>query len=82
MEERQKEGYDLEAGLKTIRCPTLLLYGDFEQGSVVREKDARRFQQLVPQAVVRQIANGDHMLWWGYPEVTRRYIDEFLATIG
>jgi pimeloyl-ACP methyl ester carboxylesterase len=79
--DHQKGGYDLQAGLRTIHCPALLLYGDFEQGSVVREKDAAQFKQLVPQAVVRKFPKGDHMLWWEQAETRKKYVQEFLSTI-
>jgi pimeloyl-ACP methyl ester carboxylesterase len=81
LDNRQKEGYDLQAGLRSIRCPALLLYGDFEKGSVVREKDAAQFKQLVPQAMIAKIPNGNHMLWWEELEKRRKYVQEFLRTI-
>jgi pimeloyl-ACP methyl ester carboxylesterase len=59
----------------------LLLYGDFESGSVVREQDVREFQRMVPHAVVRKVPGGSHGLWWEQPETTRRLVKEFLNSI-
>jgi pimeloyl-ACP methyl ester carboxylesterase len=81
LDDRQKEGYDLHAALQTIRCPTLLLYGDRNQGSVVRDKDAVEFKQLIPQAVVHKFHKGDHMLWWKQSETRKRIVQEFLNHI-
>jgi len=81
LNDHQKEGYDLQAGLRTIRRPALLLYGDISQGSVVRDKDAAEFKQLIPQAVVHKFLKGDHMLWWEQAETRRRIVQEFLAKI-
>jgi len=81
LDDHQKDGYDLQVGLRTIRCPTLLLYGDFECGSVVREQDAVEFKRLVPQATVVKIPNGNHMLWWEEAEKRRKYVQEFLRAI-
>ena len=81
LDDRQKEGYDLHAGIRTIRCPALLLYGDRDQGSVVQDQDAVEFKQLVPQAVVHKFHKGDHMLWWEQAETRKRIVQEFLNDI-
>jgi pimeloyl-ACP methyl ester carboxylesterase len=81
LEDRHLDGIDLQAALARIACPTLLLYGDLESGSVVRERDAREFQRLVPQAVVRRIPEGSHMLWWEQADLVRGHIEEFLRSI-
>lgn len=81
LDDRQKEGYDLHAGLRRIRCPALLLYGDRHQGSVVRDQDAVEFKQLVPQAALHKFHKGDHMLWWEQAETRQRIVQEFLNKI-
>ena len=82
LEDRQKEGYDLHKALREIRCPTLLLYGDFEHGSVVRDRDASEFKQLVQQAVIANIPGGSHSFWWEQADTTRQHVQEFLSVIG
>jgi pimeloyl-ACP methyl ester carboxylesterase len=78
LEDRQKGDLDFHNELRIIGCPAMLLYGDFEDGSVVREKDAAEFKRLVRQAVVRKIPNGTHMLWWEEADTRRRHVKEFL----
>jgi pimeloyl-ACP methyl ester carboxylesterase len=81
LENRVMHGYDLHAGMRTIRCPTLLLYGDIELGAAVSEQDADTFKQLVPQAVIHKFENGTHMLWWEQTETRKKYLQEFLNTV-
>ncbi|MFC1997684.1 alpha/beta fold hydrolase [Chloroflexota bacterium] len=81
LDDRQKEGYDLHAGLRTIDCPAMLLYGDYEDSSVVREKDTAEFRQLVPKAVIHKFEHGTHMLWWEEAETRKKYVREFLSKI-
>jgi pimeloyl-ACP methyl ester carboxylesterase len=82
LEDRHLDGIDLQAALARIECPTLLLYGDLESGSAVREQDAREFQRLVPQAVVHHIPEGSHVLWWEQAELVRGHVGDFLSSIG
>ena len=82
LEDQQKTGFDTRAMLQSIRCPALLLYGDFSQGSVVRDQDAEEFKQLVPHGVVKKVPGGSHGFWWEQPDVTRQHVREFLSTIG
>jgi pimeloyl-ACP methyl ester carboxylesterase len=81
LEDRHLEGLDLQKNLGKIKCPTLMLYGDLEFGSVVREQDAQEFQRLIPQAVVRKIEGGSHMLWWEQAVVTRKHVEAFCAAL-
>jgi len=81
LEDHHLDGIDLQAALARIECPTLMLYGDLESGSVVRERDAQEFQRLVPQAVVRRIPEGSHGLWWEQADLVRGYVREFLRSI-
>jgi pimeloyl-ACP methyl ester carboxylesterase len=81
LEDRQKENFDLPAALKHITCPALLLYGDLESGSAVRDRDAQEFQELVPQSVVRKIPGGNHGFWWEQADITRGYVLEFLSKV-
>ena len=81
LDDRIKEGYDLHAGLQTIRCPAMLLYGDIELGAAVRNQDADDFKRLVPQAVIHKFDKGTHMLWWEQAETRKKYVQEFLNTI-
>jgi pimeloyl-ACP methyl ester carboxylesterase len=81
LEDRQKENFDLPAALQQIICPALLLYGDFESGSAVRDRDAHEFQELVPQSVVCKIPGGNHGFWWEQADITRVYVQEFLSKV-
>jgi pimeloyl-ACP methyl ester carboxylesterase len=82
LEDTSKQGYNLEGAMRMIQCPTLLIYGDFTAGSVVREKDAARFKQLVPQAMIRKIPGGNHMLWWEQAGIRQRFVQEFIHDLA
>lgn len=81
LEDRVKEGYDLHAALRTIRCPALLLYGDSAFEAAVRDQDAETFKRLIPQAVTHKFEQGTHMFWWEQAETRKKVVREFLSTL-
>jgi pimeloyl-ACP methyl ester carboxylesterase len=81
LQSRMLDGFDLEQELSKVQCPTLLIHGEWQNGSVVRDEDAAWFQGKIPQAVVRQIPNSGHQLLWEQKEIAYQYLTHFLENI-
>jgi pimeloyl-ACP methyl ester carboxylesterase len=75
-------GVDMDAALKQLRCPTLVLRGEWKYGACVRDEDAQWFHALAPFVQVVQIRGGTHGFLWEKAEETRGLIEEFLQTLG
>jgi pimeloyl-ACP methyl ester carboxylesterase len=54
------QDYDLADTLQHISCPTLLLYGDWDKGAVVREEDVEFFRANKPDVVSARFPNTSH----------------------
>ena len=78
---RLMAGFDLERTVQTVGCPTLLLRGEWQHGSTIRDKDAEWFQAKIPHARIIQIAKGSHHFLWKQMEVTIEFIQSFLQTV-
>jgi pimeloyl-ACP methyl ester carboxylesterase len=72
---------DVERALQQIACPSLLLWGDWERGSVIRAEDAAWFQALQPRAQLAQIPQGTHVFLWEQPDLTFPHIHQFLRSL-
>jgi pimeloyl-ACP methyl ester carboxylesterase len=81
LEDRMVDGADMDAALKRLRCPALILRGEWRYGACVRDEDALWFQALAPAARVVQIAGGTHGFLWERAEETGRLIGEFLQSL-
>jgi len=75
------DGADMEIALKSLRCPTLVLRGEWSCGACVREEDAGWMQNMAPAARIVQIPGGSHGFLWENAEATRRLIEDFLLTV-
>ena len=62
LEDRYFEDLDLQRLLNKVVCPTLLLYGEFEKGSVIRDRDVEFFHAHAPNATAVQIKDAGHVL--------------------
>lgn len=56
------QGSDLAQSLQQIRCPTLLIHGDWDSGAVVRPEDVEMFRAHCPSALVVRLPGADHAL--------------------
>lgn len=54
------EDFPWERTLRSIRCPVLLMRGEWDSGSTIREEDAAWFQAGLPSAKIVRIAGGSH----------------------
>jgi pimeloyl-ACP methyl ester carboxylesterase len=71
------EGWDLEATLEGIVCPTLMLYGDVEKGGIVRDRDVEFFHKQTSNGEAIQIKDAGHLLQIDQPARVLELIAEF-----
>jgi pimeloyl-ACP methyl ester carboxylesterase len=72
---------DLTKALQQVTCPTLLLYGEADQGSMVRSEDVEFMQAHVPQTAAIQVKGAGHSLDWQQSEKVLGHITAFLQTV-
>ena len=70
-------GYDLEAELPKISCPTLIVWGANDQ--LVSVKDAERLEDLIPDSRREVFERTGHVAMLERPERFNRLLREFLA---
>ncbi len=56
------DGENLPDAERSLRCPTLLIHGDWDRDAAVRPQDVDEFKANVPAATVIHIAQADHFL--------------------
>src|SRR5690349_21620525 len=61
------EDFDIEHTLNRVVCPALLLAGNLELGSLIREKDLDFFTAHTAHARASRIPSGGHGLLWDEP---------------
>jgi pimeloyl-ACP methyl ester carboxylesterase len=81
LHDRLLEGFELGSAFQQVKCPTLLLWGDWDQGSTVRKEDAAFVQANLPSATIVKIPNGSHMFLWEQTDVTMQHIETFLQSV-
>ena len=74
-------GFDIKEALHNIKCPTLLLTGEWDKGAVVRDEDVEYMRQQVPQIVTQKILNAGHQIHEDQTDTVLQAITTFLAHI-
>jgi len=82
LSDRMGDGADLEAALKRLRCPTLVIRGDWKNGACVRDEDADWIRANAAAARIVRISGGSHGFLWERSEETTGLIREFLKTLS
>lgn len=83
IEDRAKEGYDLDALLQRITCPVLLLQGNPAHGGALADVDAQRAASLLPHCThvyLPDVGHGIHAVE-GQPQVFSRLVHDFLESL-
>ncbi len=75
------EGFSVEEHLRQVRCPLLLLYGDWDKGAVVRDEDAAFVRAHLPSATIAKVPGGSHMFFEEQPDLVRQHLDAFLTSV-
>jgi len=73
------DGFDLKQIMQNVICPTLLLYGEIDKGSIVRQSDVEFFQTHVRKGEAIQVKETSHGLHWDQPLQVMQHINEFLG---
>jgi pimeloyl-ACP methyl ester carboxylesterase len=73
--------FDVPLMLENVTCPTLMLYGEVENGAVVRDRDVEFFLDHVPKGTAIQIKNAGHLLQTDQPARVLEHIEEFLENL-
>lgn len=79
MEHSLLTDYDLTEAFHRIACPSLLIYGDWEQGAAVRPEDAEYFESNVSQSATVKIPDVGHLFPIDHPEIVLWETSVFLA---
>ncbi|MGZ4359483.1 MAG: alpha/beta fold hydrolase [Gaiellaceae bacterium] len=81
LDEQLVAGFDFEAAFRGIRCSALLLRGDWQSGSLVREQDARLARAWCPQLVDVRIPGAGHLVDREPIELVVAHLQAFLGTV-
>ncbi len=75
------QGVDLPRALQSIRCPTLLIHGDWDRGGAMRQQDVEFFKTNLPAAAVVRLPGADHGLRiQEQPDTLLEHFDIFLKS--
>jgi pimeloyl-ACP methyl ester carboxylesterase len=75
------EGWDGEAVLRAIACPTLLLQASQELGGLMRDEDVSAAARLLPHHAHVKFRNLGHALFIQQPEPVLRALTNFLESL-
>jgi pimeloyl-ACP methyl ester carboxylesterase len=81
LEDRAKEGYDLEALLRRIACPVLLQQGNVALGAALEDERASKARSLLVNGTFRYFDNVGHGIHAQQPFEFCRNLREFLSTL-
>ncbi len=76
------EGWDGEAVLRGIACPTLLLQGSQELGGLMSDADVALATRVLPHHTHVKFRNLGHALFIQQPEPVLRAVTNFLESLG
>jgi len=81
LENRMGDGADMDGALRKLRCPSLVLRGEWKYGACVRDEDAEWIRTVAPAVQIVQIPRGTHGFLWERPEETANLIVQFLRML-
>jgi pimeloyl-ACP methyl ester carboxylesterase len=84
LEDRAKEGYDLDGRLRRIACPVLLLQGNVAIGGALEDVDARRAAGMLARCTTVQLPQFGHWLHagdQGQPAIFCQIVSNFLESL-
>jgi pimeloyl-ACP methyl ester carboxylesterase len=74
--------YKIEILLPMIKCPTLILRGNTEKDSLIRDIDIEKALKLLPKAQQRQILHVGHSLFIQDKNIVLKSISDFLKSFS
>jgi pimeloyl-ACP methyl ester carboxylesterase len=76
------QGVDLPHALHQIKCPTLMIHGDWNSGAAIREEDVAFFKSNCPSATIVHLSGADHGLkMMEQPELVLEPMRTFLQSV-
>ncbi len=75
------DGFDVEAVLSAVQCPTLLLQADWLAGGMLTNEDAQRAVGLMSQASHIRMEGVGHLIHWLRTEQLLRYTQAFFESV-
>jgi pimeloyl-ACP methyl ester carboxylesterase len=81
LDNTSREGWDGEAFLRRMTCPTLLLQGDPNLGALMSDDDVALARQILPHAVHVRFEGIGHGLYMQQPEPILRALTNFLDSL-
>lgn len=72
-------GIDLDALIRKVRCPMLIVRGEQERGSVVRDEDIAWAKAANPHVKAVDVPGGGHGVFLEQPEAV---VEQMLAFLG
>jgi pimeloyl-ACP methyl ester carboxylesterase len=75
------DGFDLDAALRNVRCPALLLCADEAAGGMLRRVDADRIMDLLPDGCRVDLPGVGHVIHWLATDRTAGYVLGFLESL-
>lgn len=80
LRDRLLAGFDLAGALRDVRCPLLLLYGDWDHGAAMRDSDAEFVHANLSTAVIVKVPDGSHAFPGQQPEMVLQQAEAFLRS--
>ena len=81
LEDRYFADLDTQNLLEKVTCPTLMLYGEIDQGAVVRDRDVEFFLDHISTGTAIQIRDAGHLLQVDQPGRVLELIAEFTTQL-
>jgi pimeloyl-ACP methyl ester carboxylesterase len=81
LQDRLLEGFGMESALRQVACPSLLMYGDWDKGAVVRDADVDLVRNNLPGVQLIHIPNGTHLFLWDATATAMPPLLAFLKTV-
>lgn len=75
------DGFDLDALLAAIRCPTLILRGNEKLGGMLDRAEAEQWAARLQDPVLVDLPNTGHLLHWMETATTVRHVCAFLESL-
>jgi pimeloyl-ACP methyl ester carboxylesterase len=82
VEDRYFEGLDLRKLLGQVTCPVLMLHGDRENGSFVRDSDLEFFLTYTARAEATRIPGAGHFLHAEQPTKVLQLVNQWMRRFG
>ncbi len=82
LEGRWPEKYDIEACLRDIQCPVLILRGDVAKGGMLPDVDAAHLLKLVQDGICIDFPTAGHLLHWQVRAEASMQVSAFLESLS